>query len=37
MGDSVAHILEEMGRKTCGTHGSTAALAILNDAVKKAA
>ena len=35
MGDSVAHILEEMGVEKCGTHGSTAALALLNDAVKK--
>ena len=35
MGDSVAHILEEMGVETCGTHGTTAALALLNDAVKK--
>ena len=35
MGDSVAHILEEMGLEKCGTHGSTAALALLNDAVKK--
>ena len=35
MGDSVAHILEEMGLETCGTHGTTAALALLNDAVKK--
>ena len=35
MGDSVAHILEEMGLERCGTHGSTAALALLNDAVKK--
>jgi uncharacterized protein (UPF0210 family) len=34
-GDSVARILEEMGLETCGTHGSTAALALLNDAVKK--
>ena len=34
-GDSVAHILEEMGLETCGTHGTTAALALLNDAVKK--
>ena len=34
-GDSVAHILEEMGLETCGTHGTTAALAMLNDAVKK--
>ncbi|HML48830.1 MAG TPA: PFL family protein, partial [Clostridia bacterium] len=35
MGDSVAHILEEMGLERCGGHGSTAALALLNDAVKK--
>ncbi len=35
MGDSVAHILEEMGLEKCGTHGTTAALALLNDAVKK--
>ncbi|MBQ4072014.1 MAG: PFL family protein [Clostridia bacterium] len=34
-GDSVAEILENMGLKTCGTHGTTAALAMLNDAVKK--
>ncbi|MCD8188033.1 MAG: PFL family protein [Ruminococcus sp.] len=33
--DSVAHILEEIGLETCGTHGTTAALALLNDAVKK--
>ncbi len=35
VGDSVAHILEEMGVETCGAHGTTAALALLNDAVKK--
>lgn len=35
VGDSVAHILETMGLEVCGTHGTTAALAILNDAVKK--
>lgn len=35
VGDSVAHILEGMGLETCGTHGTTAALALLNDAVKK--
>lgn len=35
VGDSVARILEEMGLQTCGTHGTTAALALLNDAVKK--
>ena len=34
-GDSVARILEEMGLEACGTHGTTAALAMLNDAVKK--
>lgn len=34
-GDSVARILEEMGLEICGTHGTTAALAMLNDAVKK--
>ncbi len=34
-GDSVARILEELGLETCGTHGTTAALAMLNDAVKK--
>ena len=35
IGDSVAAILEEMGLEICGTHGTTAALALLNDAVKK--
>ncbi len=35
VGDSVAAILEEMGLECCGTHGTTAALALLNDAVKK--
>ncbi len=35
IGDSVAHILEEMGLESCGCHGTTAALALLNDAVKK--
>ena len=35
IGDSVAHILEEMGVERVGTHGTTAALAVLNDAVKK--
>ena len=35
MGDSVAHILEEMGLESVGTHGTTACLAMLNDAVKK--
>ena len=34
-GDSVARILEEIGLERVGTHGSTAALALLNDAVKK--
>lgn len=34
-GDSVAGILEAMGLEVCGTHGTTAALALLNDAVKK--
>ena len=34
-GDSVARILEEIGVGVCGTHGTTAALALLNDAVKK--
>jgi uncharacterized protein (UPF0210 family) len=35
VGDSVARILEEIGVDVCGTHGTTAALAMLNDAVKK--
>ncbi|HAQ42133.1 MAG TPA: hypothetical protein DCM73_15730 [Clostridiales bacterium] len=35
MGDSVARILEEIGLESCGAHGTTAALALLNDAVKK--
>ena len=35
VGDSVAYILEEMGLEACGAHGTTAALALLNDAVKK--
>ena len=35
IGDSVAHILEEMGVERCGAPGTTAALALLNDAVKK--
>ena len=35
VGDSVARILEEMGLEVCGAHGTTAALALLNDAVKK--
>ena len=34
VGDSVAHILEEIGLSQCGGHGTTAALAMLNDAVK---
>jgi len=32
VGDSVAHVLEEMGLSSCGCHGTTAALALLNDA-----
>jgi uncharacterized protein len=35
VGDSVAHILEEMGLESTGAPGTTAALALLNDAVKK--
>lgn len=35
IGDSVAEILENMGLERCGAHGTTAALALLNDAVKK--
>ncbi|WP_125154680.1 PFL family protein [Clostridium rectalis] len=35
VGDSVAHILEEIGLECCGAPGTTAALALLNDAVKK--
>ena len=35
VGDSVAHILEEIGLEQCGGPGTTAALAMLNDAVKK--
>ena len=35
IGDSVAHVLEAMGLEVVGTHGTTAALALLNDAVKK--
>ncbi|MCI1944868.1 PFL family protein [Clostridium luticellarii] len=35
VGDSVARILEEMGLESCGCPGTTAALALLNDAVKK--
>ena len=36
VGDSVAQVLEEMGLESCGGPGTTAALALLNDAVKKA-
>ena len=35
VGDSVAHILEEIGLESCGAYGTTASLALLNDAVKK--
>ena len=35
VGDSVADILEGMGIEQCGGYGTTAALALLNDAVKK--
>jgi uncharacterized protein (UPF0210 family) len=35
VGDSVAYILEEIGLSQCGSHGTTACLAMLNDAVKK--
>lgn len=35
VGDSVARILEEIGVEVAGSHGTTAALALLNDAVKK--
>jgi len=35
VGDSVAHILEEIGLEKCGGHGTTMALAMLNDAIKK--
>lgn len=35
VGDSVARVLEEMGLERVGTHGTTVALALLNDAVKK--
>lgn len=34
-GDSIAEVLQAMGLQRCGTHGSTAALALLNDAVKR--
>lgn len=34
-GDSIAEVMEAMGLERCGTHGSTAALALLNDAVKR--
>lgn len=36
VGDSVAQVLEEMGIESCGAPGTTAALALLNDSVKKA-
>lgn len=35
VGDSIAHVLEEIGIERCGAPGTTAALALLNDAVKK--
>ena len=35
IGDSVAHILEEIGLEQCGAYGTTATLAMLNDSVKK--
>jgi uncharacterized protein (UPF0210 family) len=35
IGDSIANILEEMGLESCGTHGTTAALALLTDSVKR--
>ena len=35
VGDSIARILELIGLEVCGTHGTTAALALLTDAVKK--
>lgn len=35
VGDSVARVLEAMGLEVVGTHGTTAALALLNDQVKK--
>ncbi len=35
VGDSVANVIEEMGLESCGAPGTTAALALLNDAVKK--
>ena len=34
-GDSIANILEEMGLESCGAHGTTAALALLTDSVKR--
>jgi uncharacterized protein (UPF0210 family) len=34
-GDSIANILEDMGLESCGTHGTTAALALLTDSIKK--
>ena len=37
IGDSVAYILEEMGLETCGAYGTTACLAMLNDALLKKA
>lgn len=37
VGDSVAQVLEEMGLESCGGPGTTAALALLNDSVKRAA
>ena len=36
VGDSVARVLEEMGLETVGTHGTTAALALLNDQLRRA-
>jgi uncharacterized protein len=35
IGDSIANILEEMGLESCGAHGTTAALALLTDSIKK--
>ena len=35
VGDSVAEVLEEIGLDSCGAYGTTACLAMLNDAVKK--